>query len=231
MVGSATTTRGDGRPAAAAAAREVRHDLLFEHDRPRAPGDGAVGDPAGQRQHPWLQRGEEHRRRRGAGHRELPRAVIVSPWTSTAPSRSRGSSAARYSRMCRAGTVVGEPVGAFDRHPVREAKPEHESAVGRGVGGERLRRQCHRVAGIRRDDRRAQLHATGLAPGEREHGERVEPRALREPHRCETLLGRGDDPRHGLVERCGTPWWGRTRRCAWVGSSFPRSRRVAGLTR
>ena len=130
------------------------------------------------------------------------RAVIVGPTTSTSPSSSRGTSAARYSRMWPRGLVVGHAVGALDRAAVREPEAQQQPAVDGGVHGERLRRERDRVTRIRGDDRRAELDPRHLRPGDRQHRERVEAGALGQPHRREALVGDGAEPRRHLVERC-----------------------------
>ena len=61
--GSATTTRGDGRPASSAACVMRGHDVRTDRLRSGHPRDRPVGERAGELEHLRAERGDEHRRR------------------------------------------------------------------------------------------------------------------------------------------------------------------------
>ena len=182
IVGSATTTRGAARPAWRAAAPREWDDLTLEHDRAGAPRDGAVRHASGEIEHPGLQRGEQHRRRVGpcdgeatacgdGGAGDVDNALVQC-----------GHQRVEVLTHVARGPVVRVSPRVLDGHPVRQPDAEQQPRVGGGVGGERLGRERERMARVGRDDRRAQLDAPRVTPDEREHRERVEAGALRQPH-------------------------------------------------
>jgi hypothetical protein len=67
-IGNPTTTRGVGRPAAAAASQMRGDGVLAQRLRSGHPRDRTVGLAAGERQHLGSERGDQDRTRRRAGH-------------------------------------------------------------------------------------------------------------------------------------------------------------------
>ncbi len=152
---------------------QPRHDVLVQAPRACQPGDDPVGQFPGHPHHPWAERTDEDRDRRGPGNVEAALDVEEPAVMGNLPGGQQGAENLQVLAHVLGRALEVQAQHPFDDRPVGDTDAEGQSPADQRLHGRRLVGQGVRVARVGGDDADPEFDLGGDQSGRGDRGDRV----------------------------------------------------------